>query len=118
MTNQFEDVPEDSSEDEEWVSTMVSTAMQCKLTAKGENDPILRRRKAQDPPASRFQAMTHNLWEKAKPTLQAINQFMTVPMWAALISIFIAMIPPLQAFLNRMEPVKKAIKGAGQCSSQ
>ena len=39
-------------------------------------------------------------------------------MWAALISIFIAMIPPLQSFLGRLDPVEKAIKGAGQCSSK
>jgi hypothetical protein len=38
-------------------------------------------------------------------------------MYAALLSIFIAMIPPLQAFMARLKPLQQAIKGAGQCSS-
>lgn len=83
-----------------------------------DSEPLIRRRKAPEPPSTRIQAFFHNVWEKMKPTLKAINQFLTVPMWAALISIFIAMIPPLQAFLGRMEPFEKAIKGAGQCSSE
>jgi hypothetical protein len=58
------------------------------------------------------------VWEKVKPTLKAINAFLTVPMWAALISIFIAMIQPLQEGLSKVEPFVKAVKGAGQCSSE
>ncbi len=87
--------------------------------ARDDNDgqPLLHRGKAPEPPRNRFQAFFAHQFEKAKPTLQAINQFMTVPMWAALVSIFIAMIPPLQKFLGRLEPLEKAIKGAGQCSS-
>jgi len=49
--------------------------------------------------------------------LKSVNAFLTVPMYAALISIFIAMIPPLQAKLSKVEPLTKAIKSAGQCSS-
>lgn len=51
-------------------------------------------------------------------TAKSINAFMTVPMYAALLSIFIAVIPPLQAFLNKLEPFERAIKGAGACSSE
>ncbi|KAK1926685.1 auxin efflux carrier [Papiliotrema laurentii] len=102
----FEDVQEDSSEEEdegEWGGS-------------NGDQPLLHRGRAPEPPHTRLQAFLANAWEKAQPTLQAINQFMTVPMWAALISIFIAMIPPLQAFLGKLEPFEKAIKGAGQCS--
>jgi len=78
----------------------------------------MRRRKADEPPTTPFQAYIRSVWEKTKPTLQAINAFLTVPMWAALISIFIAMIQPLQEALSKAEPFVKAVKGAGQCSSE
>lgn len=43
---------------------------------------------------------------------------MTVPMYAALLSIFIAMIQPLQREMAKFKPLEQAIKGAGQCSSK
>ena len=42
---------------------------------------------------------------------------MTVPMYSALLSIFIAIIPPLQAFIGRIKPLEQAIRVAGACSS-
>lgn len=42
--------------------------------------------------------------------------FMTVPTWAALVSIIIAMIPPLQHFVSGVRPFVAAVKSAGQCS--
>lgn len=53
-----------------------------------------------------------------KSTLASINAFMTVPMYAALLSIFIAMIPPLQAWMAKIKPVEQAIRSAGACSSE
>lgn len=43
---------------------------------------------------------------------------MTVPMYAALLSIFIAMVQPLQREMAKFKPLEQAIKGAGQCSSK
>lgn len=60
--------------------------------------------------------------EKAKvrtgAALKSINAFMTVPMYAALLSIFIALVPPLQRTLNELDPLERAIKSAGSCSSK
>lgn len=48
----------------------------------------------------------------------ALHGFLTVPMYAALISIVIAMIPPLQAGMKELKPVEQAIRSAGACSSE
>ncbi|KAM0750887.1 auxin efflux carrier [Meredithblackwellia eburnea MCA 4105] len=45
-----------------------------------------------------------------------IGEFMTVPLWAAILSLIVACIPPLQHYLNEAEPLKAAIKNAGNCS--
>lgn len=41
---------------------------------------------------------------------------MTVPLWAALMSLFVACVPPLQRTLHDIEPLKSAIASAGSCS--
>lgn len=46
----------------------------------------------------------------------AFCSFMTVPTWAALVSVIIALIPPLQAEINKFTPLKAAINSAGRCS--
>lgn len=102
--NELVDLAEDSSESEaedadEW---------------GGPEMPLLRRRLS--PSASllrraavRARAIVASSWE-------AFYAFMTVPTWAALISIFIALIPPLQAFVKDIHPFVAAVKSAGQCS--
>ncbi|TFL01671.1 auxin efflux carrier [Pterulicium gracile] len=46
-----------------------------------------------------------------------LNDFMTVPLWAALASLIVAMIGPLQHALDQhMHPVKNALTAAGDCS--
>nr|XP_019047525.1 endoplasmic reticulum protein [Kwoniella bestiolae CBS 10118]OCF26455.1 endoplasmic reticulum protein [Kwoniella bestiolae CBS 10118] len=94
-----EDSSESEHEDEEW----------------GTLTPSLRRRPL-EPPRSPFQSFLFKVKNRTKTSLKAINDFMTVPMYAALLSIFIAMIPPLQAQMTRLKPLEQAIKGAGQCS--
>ncbi|GAA5898902.1 hypothetical protein JCM8208_005424 [Rhodotorula glutinis] len=44
------------------------------------------------------------------------SDFMTVPLWAAVLSLVVACIPPLQHTLNQAEPLKAAIRSAGSCS--
>lgn len=41
---------------------------------------------------------------------------MTVPLWAALLSIAVAMCQPVQAFLHDIAPLKNSIRRAGDCS--
>jgi auxin efflux carrier family protein len=47
---------------------------------------------------------------------KTFSGFMTVPLWAALISLLVACIPPVQAFLDDFPPVKDAITACGNCS--
>lgn len=47
----------------------------------------------------------------------ALNEFMTVPLWASLASLIVACIQPLQHVLEvHMQPVKGALASAGNCS--
>lgn len=97
------DVEEDSSESEEedeW----------------GSDLPLLRRRTS--PPREGWHAAWHNTKTNVARYWHAFNSFMTVPTWAALLSIFIALIPPLQAWISQIRPFVSAVKGAGQCSSE
>lgn len=55
----------------------------------------------------------HRLWK----ILKGINEFLTVPLWAALMSFIVVIIPPLQHSLDRhMQPIKGALNAAGNCS--
>ncbi|BEI80618.1 hypothetical protein CcaverHIS002_0111470 [Cutaneotrichosporon cavernicola] len=80
----------------------------------GPEMPLLRRRLSPSRPFIK-QAMVR----ARASALRAWNSFyafMTVPTWAALISIIIALIPPLQAFVSSINPFVAAVKSAGQCS--
>ncbi|KAJ7163931.1 membrane transport protein-domain-containing protein [Mycena crocata] len=47
----------------------------------------------------------------------ALNEFMTVPLWAALASLIVACVGPLQhALEEHMQPIKGAVTSAGNCS--
>ncbi|KAJ9479575.1 putative transporter [Pseudozyma hubeiensis] len=48
--------------------------------------------------------------------LYAIGGFMTAPLYAAVISLVVAVIPPLQKFIDSLEPVVGALETAGACS--
>ncbi len=49
-----------------------------------------------------------------KKSLHTINEFMTVPLWAAAGSLFVALIPPLQHTLDEhVQPFKGALTAAG-----
>ena len=62
--------------------------------------------------------MWRKISAKAKVIGKSVNAFMTVPMYAALLSIFIAMIPPLQRLITKIKPFEQAVRSAGQCSSE
>ncbi|KAF7367452.1 hypothetical protein MSAN_00808000 [Mycena sanguinolenta] len=47
----------------------------------------------------------------------ALNEFMTVPLWAALASLIVACVQPLQHALDEhLQPIKGAVTSAGNCS--
>ena len=48
--------------------------------------------------------------------LKVIGSFMTAPLYAAVISLVVALIPPLQQFVDSLEPVVGALETAGACS--
>ncbi len=48
--------------------------------------------------------------------IRAINNFMTAPLWAAILSLVVAVIAPLQHFIGSLEPVVGALETAGGCS--
>ncbi|OCF41572.1 endoplasmic reticulum protein [Kwoniella heveanensis CBS 569] len=95
-----EDSSDEELEDEEW----------------GTLTPTTLRRRASQPPTNKYIAFLRQVQSKTSAIWKSVNAFMTVPMYAALLSIFIAMIPPLQAQMARIKPLEQAIKGAGQCS--
>ncbi|GAA5878531.1 hypothetical protein JCM16303_002113 [Sporobolomyces ruberrimus] len=56
------------------------------------------------------------VWKPVKKFGKKIGEFMTVPLWAALLSLVVACIPPLQHTLNQAEPLKAALRSSGACS--
>lgn len=50
-----------------------------------------------------------------RPAL-AVNAFMTAPLWAAVLSLVVALISPLQTFIDSLEPVVGALQTSGACS--
>uniref|UniRef100_A0A0K3CW30 BY PROTMAP: gi/472584820/gb/EMS22395.1/ protein of auxin efflux carrier family [Rhodosporidium toruloides NP11] gi/647401045/emb/CDR46984.1/ RHTO0S13e04412g1_1 [Rhodosporidium toruloides] n=1 Tax=Rhodotorula toruloides TaxID=5286 RepID=A0A0K3CW30_RHOTO len=65
---------------------------------------------------TRVKKGTSRAWRKTKRVWAKVADFMTVPLWAAVLSLVVACIPPLQSVLNKAEPVKSAIRSAGSCS--
>jgi predicted permease len=57
------------------------------------------------------------VWEKMKARIHKVNEFLTPPMWAALASLVVACIPPMQHVLEaHLSPVRGALTSAGNCS--
>ncbi|KAF9519315.1 hypothetical protein BS47DRAFT_1379338 [Hydnum rufescens UP504] len=69
------------------------------------------------PTPSARQRNVRRVIHSIKVTLKKINNFMTVPLWAALSSIVVALIPTLQhVMLAHVSPVKGFLESAGGCS--
>ena len=47
--------------------------------------------------------------------LTVIMRQMTVPLWAALLSLFVACTPPLQAALHEVEPLRASVSLSSHC---
>ena len=87
-------------------------------TQGDRNLPYTRRRQTSAPSHTRLGSFWRRTKHHARTFLRKLNEFLTVPMYSALLSIFIALIPPLQRLLNEAKPLTQAIKSAGQCSSR
>lgn len=57
-----------------------------------------------------------HVWKCTKNAWRRVNAFMTMPLWASILSLVVACTPPLQSALEHMEPVKGALGAAGNCS--
>lgn len=56
-------------------------------------------------------------WNRIKKGWNVFNEFMTVPLWAALLSLIVALVPPLQHTLDvHLQPIKGALNASGACS--
>jgi hypothetical protein len=97
-------------------ATSIGTAPSSDSGDETEGDlPTARRRHPSGtPPSARFlRRYRHHIarrWHK-------LNEFMTVPLWAALASLIVACIPAVQHALDEhMQPLKGAVSAAGSCS--
>lgn len=56
-------------------------------------------------------------WNRLKKFLKSVNEVMSPPLWASVLSLIVAMIPPLQSVLNtRLDFIKSAADTAGACA--
>ncbi|KAI0337206.1 hypothetical protein BDW22DRAFT_1364370 [Trametopsis cervina] len=75
------------------------------------------RRHITEPTSSKWQSRRRQLRRRVGKSLRQINEFMTVPLWAALLSLIVACIPPVQHALDQhVKPIKGALTQAGNCS--
>lgn len=64
----------------------------------------------------RSHGVTRHVWKCTKKAWHSVNAFMTMPLWASLLSLFVACTPPLQSALEGVKPIKGALGAAGNCS--
>ncbi|CAE7093166.1 unnamed protein product [Rhizoctonia solani] len=69
------------------------------------------------PTTSRLQSLLRRGKRRVVRFLKGLNEFMTIPMYAAVASLIVACVPPMQHALDKhMQPVKGALLNAGSCS--
>jgi len=81
------------------------------------DDELPRARHITEPTRSRLHSILRRTKRRIVKLAKALNEFMTVPLWAALASFIVASVTPLQEFLkNDVQPIKGALNNAGNCS--
>lgn len=87
---------------------------------ESEDDDILEipvRRHTTEPSSSLWQSRRRRVRRWVKKTFKTVYEFMTVPLWAALASLLVACIQPLQHTLeSHVKPIKGALNQAGNVS--
>ena len=82
-----------------------------------DGDELPRARPVTEPTRSRLYSILRRTKRRIVKSAKALNEFMTVPLWAALTSLIVACVAPLQEFLkNDVQPIKGALNNAGNCS--
>jgi len=82
-----------------------------------EDDELPRARHITEPTRSRLHSILRRTKRRIVKSAGALNEFMTMPLWAALASFVVASVSPLQEFLkNDVQPIKGALNNAGNCS--
>lgn len=75
------------------------------------------RRNPTAPTSSRFQSFLRRARRRVDRAWVVFNDFMTVPLWAAIASLIVACIAPLQHLLEvHAQPIKGSLASAGNCS--
>ena len=82
-----------------------------------DDDELPRARPIAEPTRSKLHSILRRTKRRIVRSAKALNEFMTVPLWAALASLIVACVAPLQNFLkNDVQPIKGALTNAGNCS--
>ncbi|KAG8917711.1 hypothetical protein FRC01_002271 [Tulasnella sp. 417] len=69
------------------------------------------------PASSRWASLFRLFKNRLNKIWGSANEFMTVPMWAALLGLIVACVQPFQhALQNHMQPVKRVLVAAGNCT--
>jgi auxin efflux carrier family protein len=97
-----------------------STLNSTQQSDEDEDDDMLEfpaRRRVTEPTSSLWQSRRRRMRRRLSKTWHSLYEFMTVPLWAALLSLVVACIQPLQhALENHVQPIKGALTQAGNCS--
>ncbi|UZJ55901.1 hypothetical protein CBS101457_005221 [Exobasidium rhododendri] len=78
------------------------------ISGRGPNTNVQRK--------SRFASFIRIYHVGIKRPFKAVTSFMTMPLYAAVISLVVALIPPLQKLIGSIEPLVGALETAGACS--
>ncbi|KAF9051947.1 auxin efflux carrier [Panaeolus papilionaceus] len=122
--NSFPNSPNDSrtdltkydSTESEGTDSEDSTASPRGDIEAGTTPPRIRRSSQRETRSSSMHRL-NRVVRRIKKFWAALNDFMTVPLWASLLSLVVACIQPLQhALLYNLQPVNNAITTAGKCS--
>lgn len=82
-----------------------------------DDDEFPQARPVTEPTRSRLHSILRRTKRRIVKYVKALNEFMTVPLWAALASLIVACVAPLQEFLkNDVQPIRGALNNAGNCS--
>lgn len=82
-----------------------------------EDEDVPLGRQVTEPTSSAWQSRMRRAGNSIRKAWATLYDFMTVPLWAALASIIVACIQPLQHILEvHIQPVKGALTAAGNCS--
>lgn len=100
-------------------SRIGSQRAECGSDSESEDEPLLLSRNNHVRRTARpaYKRLFKQTWRYIKRSAKAFNEFMTVPLWAALLSLIVALTPPLQHTLdNHLTWIKGALTAAGNCS--